>query len=178
MTFCGLILTGPFASAQNEPQQTITLKDGTVLKGHLLSVNGDTYVIQTGNLGDVKVPAGDVQSISAGNTQPTMGTGTPMMGGMGMAGVPGGGGNINPAQVNAMASSMMADPQVNSVLHEMASDPEMMALMQDPAFVQALMSMNTAQLQNDPRFQKLLANPKMQNLINMVGPKMLPAQQP
>jgi hypothetical protein len=177
MIFCGLLLTGPSVSAQEEPQQTIILKDGTVLKGNLLSVSGDTYVIHTGNLGDVKVSAGDIQSISAGNVQPAMGTGVgmPMVGGTGMAGMSAGA--INPAQVNAMASSMMADPQINSIVQEMASDPEMMALMQDPTFVQALMSMNTAQLQNDPRFQQLLANPKMQNLINTVGPKMIPAQQ-
>jgi len=180
LTLFGLLLAGPVYSQDNQPLQTVVLKDGTVLKGHLLSVSGDTYVIRTGNLGDIDVNAANVQSISAGNPAPAVGA-APMMGnpgmmGMGMMGAGGMGGAMNPASVNMMATSMMGDPQVSALLQEMTSDPEMMQLMQDPAFMQAMMSMNSEALQNDPRFQKLLSNPKMQNLINVVGQKMIPGQ--
>ncbi|MBL8012824.1 MAG: hypothetical protein JNN05_03155 [Candidatus Omnitrophica bacterium] len=144
--------------------KNITLKDGSVIKGELVSFEKGTYILQTENLGRLQLPESNVVSISNGNisTQqlpqatPTSAIGTP--GSSGFSG-----------QVAAMQSQIMANPDTMKAVQAMAEDPEILSLVSDPNFVQqltaAVNSNNMESVANDPKLQKLMQNSKIQALI-------------
>lgn len=148
------------------PAKNITLKDGSVIKGELISFDKGTYTLQTENLGRLQLPEANVVSISNGSLssaipQPalTSGIGTP--------GAPGFSG-----QVAAMQSQIMANPNTLQAVQAMAEDPEIVSMLSDPNFVKQLMTAvntnNVDSVANDPKIQKLMQNSKIQSLIQQL----------
>jgi hypothetical protein len=149
--------------------KTITLKDGSVIKGELVSFTNGTYTVKTANLGDLQLPESNVVSVASASFAPVqqapqqaMPTQAPM-----------GAGNFS-SQVSAMQNQIMANPNSMAAIQAMAEDPEIMAMLSDPAFVQqltaAMQGQNVEAVASDPRIQKLMANPKMQALIQQIQP--------
>lgn len=160
-----IVLIFPLASwpqestTQDPPLQSITLKDGTVLKGYLKAVEGDHYIIQSTQMGQISIPASGVTSmtpISAGNQDSSQAS------------------NSSPLQgvTQDVQNKYLKDPDILSDAQDLAKDPEFMSLMMDPTFLQALMSKDPAQLQNHPSMQKIMQNPKMKEIMDKIRQKM------
>lgn len=134
----------------------VVLKDGSVIKGELVSFDNGIYTFQTDNLGRLQLPEMNVVSISN----------EPVSGGQAGA-VP----NFS-NKVNAMQNQIMADPQAFETVQQMAEDPEIAAMISDPAFVQqltaAVSNNNVDSVAGDPKIQQLMSNPKMQALIQQL----------
>ena len=156
------------------PIQTITLKDGTVLKGHLSAVAGDFYTVETTNLGQVTIPAGNVFSITTqSQPAPTPSSLPPMDNGQPMPAF----NNLLTTQPQfagqaAQAQEMLKDPEVMAEVQNVFNDPQLMALFQDKTVMQDLMSMDPNKVQNNPNIQALLQNPKMQAILSKLMGKM------
>lgn len=153
-----VIVCVPLAFA--EPQ-TITLKDGSQIRGELTGVGGGIYTVQTPTLGEVKVNSSEVANISSGapvamqqqaavgyNTQPQ-------------------GDNLN-VRVQEAQTKLMNDPAMMQQLQALAQDPELMRLLSDPALVQAVTSRNVQAVENNPKAQQLMNNPKIRALMEQM----------
>ena len=147
----------------------ITLKDGSVIKGEPVSLEGGIYTVQTDNLGRLQLPEANVVTIAAEGAAPMAQPqgATPQM--------PGQGGTADAGfsgKVSAMQNQIMSNPQTMQTIQAMAEDPEIAAMMSDPAFVQELTAAasgkNAQEVVNNPKVQKLMANPKMQILIQQL----------
>lgn len=140
----------------------ITLKDGSVIKGELVSFENGTYTLRTENLGQLQLPEANVVSLS--NDAATAPLAQP--------GQQAGPDPNFSNKVSAMQNQIMGNPQAMQAVQAMAEDPEIAAMISDPAFVQQL----TAAVSNDnmdsvadnPKIQKLMSNPKMQALIQQL----------
>lgn len=164
MTFLTVILTIP--SFAQQPEQTIVLKDGTSIKGFLSSVANGTYTIESQTMGQVKIPAAHIASINAANVAPAMNNLTTQDG------------TLSPSAINIIKMNMLQDPQIIALLQKLAEDPSVTEILQNPALMQAALSMDPQQVQNNPDVQKLIQNPTMQEILRITAQKMqnTPAQ--
>ncbi len=152
------------------PQQNIVLKDGTVLKGRLIGVESNVYLIETQTLGTVPVAIDNVSSINAGSAQPAFPGGNSGMPGMDMSGLAGSLG-ANSAPMQQLQRDILSDPELMKEIQAMMSDPELMALIANGNLMSTISTMDPAQAQNDPRIQKLMQNPAMQRFMEKVKQK-------
>lgn len=145
--------------------KNVTLKDGSVIKGELISYEKGIYVLETENLGRLQLPEANVVSVSSG-TFPAQLPQTPQVS-SGASGFSG--------QVAAMQNQIMADPNTLQAVQAMAEDPEIISLVSDPDFVQqltaAVNSNNVESVAGDPKLQKLMQNPKIQALVQQLQEK-------
>jgi len=138
--------------------QTITLKDGSQVKGELVSFTGGVYTIHTPALGDIKVDSSQVVNIANGSlpataTNPGSSAQSPADNGFNQ-------------KIQSAQSKLMADPQMMAQIQEMTKDPELMQLLSDPTLVQAVMSHDVQAIQANPKAQELMNNPKMRALMD------------
>lgn len=143
--------------------QTITLKDGTVLKGTLSDVAESHYVISTSNLGEVRVPVEDVVSITTGQqpslpASPTATIPLPSLGGQSPMG--------NFSQIQ---QAVLSDPKMMAEIQTLLSDEKIMNLLQDKSVMQDLMTMDPLIIQKNSAIQALMQDPKMQALMEMLS---------
>lgn len=158
-----LLLT--IAANAHSAQQLILLNDGSIIKGNVIGVENQKYIISTNNLGKIEVAESDIQSITNENAaqatqqpaiQNTLGN-TSTLGSLGMSG-----------QMQQMQNTLMSDPQMMAEIQTMLQDEELMAILSDPAIMKDLMSQDPATIQNNPKIMQLMNNPKMQALMQMM----------
>jgi len=75
---------------------------------------------------------------------------------------------IDEQQLQQMQERMMGDPKVMALIQSLQNDPEMLVLLADPSFLQAVTSRNVDAISTDPRFVKLMSNPKIREIIRMM----------
>ena len=138
------------AEDTDKPAQSITLKDGTLIKGHLEKIEDDTYTIKTQHMGLINVQASDIDNISnSQNTAPS--TNTSYRG-----------------QIQQMQQSILKNPQTMSAIQDLANDQEIVNLLKDPELLKVIMAMDPAAAKNNPKIQDLMNNPKMKSIINQM----------
>ena len=137
------------ATAQLEPLKTITLKDGTVLKGRVVSMANGEYTIQTPYLNELVIQESNVESI-ADHTRPTLTT------------------DVLKNEVENVQGQVMANPELMQEIQETMSDPKVQAIMQDPDFMKAIMSMDPEQIQNNPKTREMLNQPEIRELFQKI----------
>ena len=153
-------------SFADQPQQTITLKDGSQIRGVLSGIDNGVYTIKTPVIGDVHVSMSDVASITNGNVPIAP---SPVNTANDLPAPASGSPPSMDAQVAASQKQLMSNPQSMATLQEMMQDPEIMQALQDPALVQAVTSHDYAAVQSNPQVQKLMSNPKMQALLQKLA---------
>ena len=155
--FLILIVFSCVCFAENK---TITLTDGSQIKGEVLGAQGGVYTIKT-SFGNITVNDSDIQSIAAHSAMP------PSIQNIGQ---------MDPSQLKNQAGQyqemLMQDQDFVGDMQSLAQDPEIMALLSDPELIKAVTSQNLQGLQNHPNFQKLLENPKLRQLLEKAGQKM------
>ena len=147
-------------SIADEPQ-VITLKDGSQIKGNLVGINNDVYTVHTPALGDVNVSASQVSSISSEAVPPPQAVNTS---------TPPANGDLN-QKIQVAQNKLMNDPQMMQQVQAMTQDPELMKLFSDPVLAQAVMSHDVKAIENNPKAQELINNPKMRALMDQLSGK-------
>ncbi len=143
-----------------QPSQTITLKDGTTLKGQLVTVANGSYTINSPAVGQVKVSADQISSITAtGASSTTPGILTPD-------------GKLSANTVDSIKTNMLQDPEIMSLMQELVADPSVVEMLKDPSLMQVALSMDPEQVKNNPQVQKLVQNPTMQKILKIAAQKM------
>jgi hypothetical protein len=162
---------GIFSPAFAEELKKFALKDGSVIRGELISFDKGMYTVKSENLGQLLLSENNVVSVVNESLVPVV-QAAPQAAVAPQAAAAGTGGFSS--QVSAMQNQIMSNPQTMQAIQLMAEDPEIMSLISDPAFVQqltaALSGNNIEGVASDPRIQKLMANPKMQALIQQIQP--------
>ncbi len=142
-----LLLTLPlFAFADD---QTITLKDGSTIKGEVTQMANGVYTIKATSLGTTQINASQVASIS---NAPVVAA-APVT-------------NVAPdMQMKQIQQNIMSNPAMMADIQQIATDPEVIKLISNPAMLQAVTSRDMEAIKNNPATQELMNNPKIQALI-------------
>jgi hypothetical protein len=156
-------LSAPLGAAEGG-MKSFQLRDGSVISGRLLELKQGHFVVESPSLGQLRIPEDDVLAMTAAGTPVVQPPATPKAAPSSAIAVGGPyAGDIQAAQTQILSSpDLMADVQA------LAQDPQMQALVNDPAFINALMSGNLQAIQDNPRTHKLMSNPKVQQLIGKV----------
>ena len=84
----------------------------------------------------------------------------------------GGGGDAPSAatpQVQELQEKMLSDPGIMALILALQNDPEMQTLLYDPKIVAAVQAGDIGVLLADPRFTKLLDNPRVREIGERLG---------
>jgi hypothetical protein len=163
----------------------IELRDGTVLRGEIVSLQNGTYTIRSQSLGDVKIAAANVRVIRfpSGPTGPSAaGERAPAPAGAGevqgernsadnlgkQGEAPGRSDDVQ-RQVEEVQRSLAADDSTMQIITSLQNDPEVQAVLSDPQIMQAVEAGDVATLMANPKFLELLRNPKVQEIERRSG---------
>lgn len=149
-------------------EKHIVLKDGSVLRGTVVEFNGDTYTIETSNLGKLQLNDRDIVSISTSENVQNSGSSPNHLNGTGQAS-----GLLSSPQAQQIQQSIMSDPKMMEEIQRLASDPDIASLLTNPQTLQDIMSQDPARIQNNPQIQKLMQNPDMQRFIRQLTNSLL-----
>ncbi len=164
-----LILGNP---AYAETQKTITLKDGTVIKGEVVGFGNGQYTIKTKNLGELSVDDSNIVSINVTNSAASSlsGSNSSLLSGFGgLSALGGAGGNSEfESQIQQLQGSILSNPQFMDQIQTLLSDPEIAALLADQELMSDLLSYDPSRLEGNAKVQKLMQNPKLKQLMNQI----------
>ncbi|MFT5387197.1 MAG: hypothetical protein ACI9F2_000293 [Lysobacterales bacterium] len=149
LCFCFTLLASHAISA--EELKTITLKDGSVLKGKIISMSGGTYTIKTALLDEVEISEAVIANIGSSQINPANSQNSGLKG-----------------QVEKIQTQVLQNPAIMSDIQKMLENPEMLEIMKDQDFITDIMSMDPARIQNNPKAQQLLGNPQMQEMMKKI----------
>jgi len=131
----------------------ITLKDGSIITGEVVSLNNGIYTVKSEALGIIKFEESKVSAIqeirSSGNTNASTN-------------------NSTAGDVKTLQQKMMNDKEIMGLIQSLQNDPEFKKLMEDPAFMKAVNAGDVAALSADPRFVNLLNNSTVQEIQKKV----------
>ena len=162
MVMFTLLRTTVTANAQTA--KVITLKDGSIIKGKVVRLVNGIYTLETSNLGQINVPESTILSIvlpRVMNSQNQQAIGSTALQKEQLKN-----------QVQQMQGSILSDPELMGDLQDMVKDKEIQAMLSDPKLLSAILSYDPEKLQNNQNVQRLMQNPKIQNLMNKVYQKM------
>ena len=131
----------------------ITLKDGSIITGEVVSLINGIYTVKSDILGIIKFEESKVRAIQekqfSGNTSALTNSSTA-------------------GDVQSLQQKMLNDKEVMSLIASLKDDPEFKKLMEDPTFMKAVNAGDVATLSADPRFVKLLNNSTVQEIQKKV----------
>jgi hypothetical protein len=148
----------------SQMEKTITLTDGTSLKGEVSAMTDGTYTITTPSMGAVKIAEKDIASIVTNSTLPaaTLAPASAAVTPVNIAQSP---------EFQAVQTQIMNDPQLMGDIQKLVQDPDVMAVLSDPSFIALVQSGKQEEIAADPRIQKFSQNPNVQALIQKVQTK-------
>ncbi len=152
LIFMCIFLICQTSYAQN--LKTITLNDGSEIKGNIVGLDGETYFIKT-SFGTIEVEDSNITSISS--SKPLTESSNPSSR------------LVSEEQMTQYQQQILGNPKVASEIESISRDPQIQKVLSDPELTNAIMAQDFQKIQNNPKFQKLLQNPKMQSLIQSAG---------
>ncbi len=151
------VMAGMLAFSGASFAATVVLRDGTVIRGEVQSLQDDVYTIKTDSLGTVHVRKQEIRSIDS--------DGEPKSAAPSESSTPG----SSPAgELDATKSRIMQDPKLLASVLALQNDPDVAAVLADPEITKAMAAGNYAELLNNPKIEALMNNPKMLEIIDGV----------
>jgi hypothetical protein len=126
--------------------RVIVLKDGSRIRGEIISVENDLYRIESDSMGTILLGSNQIQSILSGQESGAL----PAEG--------------SPSQIEQIQSSMMSNPEVMSSIFELQNDPAMQAVLADPEVMQAIQSFDLEALARNPKIKALMNDPRLKRI--------------
>jgi hypothetical protein len=151
------MLVGLLISFSAFAEKEIVLKDGSRLRGEVLSMQNGLYEIRTESMGTVQLGSRQIQSItSLGGAAPGEATGADSTA-------------LSQSAVDSIKSSIVSNPGVMSRILQLQNDPEMRAVLADPEIMRAVQSFDLQTLSNNPKIKALMDNDKIQSISDSVN---------
>jgi hypothetical protein len=75
------------------------------------------------------------------------------------------------SQVRDLQEKILSDGDLMELVAAMQNDPDIRDVLNDPSVLQAVLSMDINALNNNPRFRKLLDNPRMKEIQQIINQK-------
>jgi hypothetical protein len=135
-----LVLCSAAATAQTA---TFYLNDGSTVVGEVRSLDNGIYQIDGASLGRLEIPQEKLRSIQYGGASTTMPDALT--------------GAQPTLDVDALGTSMLANPAIVSILQSLQNDPQFQSVVADPEIRRAI---------NAGDYLSLMANPKILELMN------------
>ncbi len=123
----------------------IELSDGSRISGEVISFDGNTWIIQSESMGQLKIESSKVRSIrgqgARRQNQPAETTS---------------GYQVDKDDILAMQQSIMANQEILKMIMNLHDDPEIQAILKDPEIMNAVNSGDVSALIANPKFMRLL----------------------
>ncbi len=150
------VMAGLLAFSAASFAATVVLRDGTVIRGEISSLQDDVYTLQTDSLGMIRVRKQEVRSIDEGG-EPTSAAGVESST---HGSSPGAG------ELDATKSRIMQDPKLLATVLAVQNDPDVVAVLADPEITKAMAAGDYAALLNNPKIVALMHNAKIREIID------------
>ena len=137
------------SSAYAGEVQRVKLTDGSVMNVEVISLHDGFYTFKSPSLGEFKVNAKQVQSISSSSLTASQA----------------GSANTN---LNQVQSTLTANPETMKLIVGLQNDPDIQAVLSDPEIMKAIQSGDYNAIANNPKFQKLMNNPVIKQITGNV----------
>jgi len=125
------------------PTQRIELHDGSVIQGEILSFDGSVYTIRTTSLGTITVAAPRVRAIHM------EGQGSPL---------------TERPEFRDLQQGILGSPDTLNMILGLQDDPDVQAVLQDAELMKAVQAGDLERLLANPKFLRLLENPRVQDI--------------
>lgn len=134
MPFCVLLLTGILGSdVSGGEMRRITLDDGSVITGEMISLDSGLFTIKSVSLGTLQIDESKVRSIND---------------------VP----NIK-EEIQLLEQKILNNRELLEIILPLQEDPDFQRALEDPSIMEAVESGNMDALLSNPNFLRLLNNP-------------------
>ncbi len=131
----------------------LLLKDGSRIRGEVLSMNNGVYEIRTQSMGTIKLGSQQIESIMP-ITNTSAVVSSPPTDVAGMA----------PSALQSLQSSMTSNTAIMSSIMELQNDPQMQAVLADPEVMRAVQNFDLEALANNPKIRALMNNAKVRSI--------------
>ena len=129
--------------------QELHLKDGTIIKGTLLSFDRGIYTFSSTTLGKVQIQESHVSTITSNTPQPTRPN--------------------NQATIQQLQTEMLGDAATMQLIQSLQNDPDVQAIINDPAIMDALKNGDFQSLENNPKLKKLMEKSQVKDIKKKYG---------
>lgn len=147
-----LVASGPVCAA------TLTLNDGSVIHGDIKTLQDNVYTVETDTLGTVRVRKQDIRTIDLSDEPASR---TPARSSTN-------GASPGQAELAAMQSLIMQNPDLLAMIEALQSDPDVQAVLSDPEIIRAVAAGDLATLMSHPKIIALTGNAKVREVIKEV----------
>ena len=159
MFFCAVSAVGAFGS----PVSDVVLDDGSVIHAEVVSLQDGKYTMRSQSMGTFQLDASRVQRISRpGQDQQVPAAGPNQLSTTMLP-------ESLKSQVQDAQAQIMNDPEAMAMVSTLATDPEFTELTSDPEAMADLQAGDIEKLKNNPRFNKIMQNPKMQAIAAKIN---------
>lgn len=134
---------------------TVTLKDGTVIRGEVKSLQGGVYTVESESAGTLHIRADQVRSIEEAEGSPASEAAAP----------PSGKAPSGAEAVGAAKSLISEDPNLLIAVLGLQNEPEVVAVLADPGIAKAIEDGDYAALASNPKIVALMQNPKVRAIV-------------
>jgi hypothetical protein len=151
-----VLVIGVLAFCEPSLAATVTLKDGTVIRGEVKSLQEGVYTVESDSAGTLHIRADQVRSIDETDRPPP-----PENAGPPSAGPPSGA-----SAVDAAKSLISQDPRLLTAVIGLQTEPEVVAALADPVVAKAIADGDYAALASNPKIVALMQNPKVRAIVD------------
>ncbi len=145
-----LLCANVFAEAQE-----IELKDGSIIAGEIISLSNGIYTIESNSLGNIKLKKSQIRTIRSKSNRGGNSSSLPV---------------VNNT-VQALQDTIMSQPDLMTMIMALQNDPDIRMALQDSKVMNAIMSGNIDALMDNPTFQRILENPRVQAISREIERK-------
>jgi len=144
--FCLFLTTAAYSGQMSN----IQLSDGSTIKAEIVSFANNTYTLNTGSLGEIKIDASKVRRIDtvAMDSAPNM-----------------------KSELDSVREKMAGNADVQKIVGGLASDPQFQEITKDPDIINAAKSGDVQALMSNKKFMDLVNHPKVKEIKNKLEEK-------
>lgn len=151
-----MLVIGALAFCEPSLAATVTLKDGTVIRGEVKSLQDGVYTVESDSAGTLHIRADQVRSIDQ------IDRGPPSVGAGSLSGVPPSGASA----IDTAKSSIAQDPKLLTAVIGLQNEPEVAAALADPGVARAIADGDYAALASNPKIVALMQNAKVRAIVD------------
>lgn len=138
----------------------VMLKDGSILKAEIISFTNGVYSLRSETMGDfqleddaiqsIRLPAdgGHNNNVSSNNSDPAE--------------------SPKKEEINEYQQSLLTNPGLIGMVFSLQNDPEVQRVLQDEEVMALILSGKTKDLESNPKFIKLMENPKIRAILDQM----------
>jgi hypothetical protein len=127
--------------------RVIELTDGSMITGHVLSLNNGVYLIRSDSLGTIKIEESKVRAILS---------------------KPSGTKASSIQETGTLQEKMLNDKDILGLVQSLQNDPDFQKALEDPEIMKAVKAGDIPALTANPKFMKLLDNAMVKEIQNKI----------